>query len=215
MKVDALSVADLDPAVALHLEVLDMEFLSRFGPRFMRAYYRAWESSTGALALGAFEGDQLAGVLLGATDPAAHVRAMVRAHGARLALEMLGAALTHPALARDLVTTRAVRYARGLGRLVATRLRRATPTAPSKGGPRVGEITHVLVDSRYQGQGVGRALIDAAIDASRAANVDELVLVTPPDLAARHFYDALGWTAEGSMTSRSGEAFLRYRYRLR
>ena len=214
VNVDALEAADLERAVALHLEVLDMEFLSRFGPRFMRAYYDAWASSPGAIALAATDDDRVAGVLLGAIDPAAHVRAMVREHGVQLALRMLGAALTRPALARDLLVTRGLRYARGLGRLLLSRLRRADRATPEPGGPAIGEITHVLVDPSHQGRGVGRALIEGAIARARAAGLDELVLVTPPDLAARHFYDALGWVSEGSITSRSGERFLRYRYPL-
>jgi hypothetical protein len=42
-----------------------------------------------------------------------------------------------------------------------------------------------------------------------------MVLVTPPDLAARGFYEHLGWIADGEMTSKSGEPFVRYRFALR
>ena len=210
-----LAASDVDAAVTLHLVVLDMEFLSRFGPSFMRTYYRAWTTTPGSMSFVALDDTgAVIGVLLGATDPATHVRAMVREHGVALARAIVIAAATRPRLAKDLVVTRAGRYVRGVGRLLLARFR---PTAgePSADAPRIGEVTHVLVDPAAQGGGVGRTLIDAAIAFGREAGDDELVLVTPPDLAARHFYEALGWRSDGAMTSRSGEPFLRYRYSLR
>jgi hypothetical protein len=62
--------------------------------------------------------------------------------------------------------------------------------------------------------GIGRVLVEAAIETARAAGVDGLVLVTPPDFAARDFYEHLGWSADGEMCSRSGEIFIRYRLSL-
>ncbi len=207
--------ADLAEASALHREILDMEFLSRCGPGFMRAYYRAWAEAPGAISLVARDEEgALLGVVLGATDPATHVRAMVRNGGARLGAHLILHAVGHPSFARDLLVTRARRYARGLVRLVASRLSPSRTNAEVSEGPRVGEITHVLVRADRQGSGVGRALLDAAIAAGRAADLDELVLVTPPDLAAGGFSRPLGWRADGEMTSRSGEAFVRYRYLL-
>lgn len=76
------------------------------------------------------------------------------------------------------------------------------------------EVTHVLVSPDQQGRGIGRALIEAAEDAARLAGVDRLVLVTPPDQQARQFYERLGWTEDGTVTDRSGELFVRYRYSL-
>lgn len=190
-----------------------MEFLSRFGPAFMSTYYRAWHETPGAIALVAVnEDDALVGVLLGASAPATHVRAMVRTHGARLATRLALYAISHPRVARDLIVTRGRRYARGLLRLLAARFRHRAPLSSVEAEPVVGEITHVLVDPHVQGQGVGRALVTSAIDQARASGVDELVLVTPPDMTARHFYERLGWQLEGDLRSRSGEEFLQFRY---
>ncbi|MHB1251836.1 MAG: GNAT family N-acetyltransferase [Acidimicrobiales bacterium] len=212
MSVRALADGDLDAAVSLHLQVLHMEFLSRFGPRFMRAYYHAWIASPGSLGLAAVDEDgSLLGVLLGANDPALHVRAMVRAHGVGLGAALVGYSLTHPRLAKDLIVTRGWRYTRGIARLVVARLSKRPPANPVAQGPVVGEITHVLVDPASQGRGVGRALVEESVRQARDAGVQELQLVTPPDMAAQHFYERLGWHASGEMSSRSGERFLRYR----
>ncbi len=208
VSVRSMDDRDIDAVVALHLEVLDMEFLSRFGPRFLRAYYRAWITTPGAVALVALEDGVVVGGLLGASDPTRHVRAMVSDHGFTLALHQAGAALRDPRLARDLVVTRAARYARGLTRLITSRWRR--PASAVAGGPVIGEITHVLVARRAQGHGAGRALVEAALEEIRATGVRSVELVTPPDLAARHFYERLGWRLTGEMASRSGEPFLRF-----
>jgi len=213
VSVRALGDGDLDAAVALHLEVMHMEFLSRFGPGFMRAYYGAWINTSGSIGLAAID-DQgaLVGVLLGASDPAEHVRSMVRQYGPVLGVKLLAYSLTHPALAKDLVVTRGWRYTRGIARLVKSRVTKRSTSTPVASGPVVGEITHVLVNPATQGQGVGRALVEESVRVARAAGVQELELVTPPDMAAQHFYERLGWRASGAMQSRSGESFLRYRY---
>jgi len=217
VRVRPLADTDLGPAARLHLEVLNMEFLSRFGFAFLRAYYRAWLEAPGAIALAAVDDqEQVVGALLGAVDPAVHTREMVRRHGMRLAARLAVHALGHPMLAKDLVLTRGRRYARGLTRIAVARFRwTATTSFPEPERPAIGEITHLLVRHDRQGSGIGRALVDAAAAAGTHADLDELVLVTPPDLAARAFYERLGWQAAGEIVSRSGEYFLRYRFPLR
>lgn len=215
-EIRAMTERDVTSAVRLHLEVLDMEFLSRFGPTFMRSYYRAWIATAGGVSLVAVnESDEVVGLLLGATTPSAHARAMVREHGVKLASQMVAYALWHPTLAKDLIVTRGRRYLGGVLRILRSRFSPATPTATSAKGPVVAEITHVLVMPTLQGGGVGRALVERAVQISRESGADEIELVTPPDLSAQHFYEHLGWQCEGALRSRSGEEFLRYRLALR
>lgn len=213
VRVRPLGENDVIAAAALHRRELDMEFLSRYGPAFMRTYYRAWIDAPGSIALAAVdERGELLGALLGATDPATHIAAMVRRHGIQLGGCAAAYALVRPVLAKDVIATRGARYLRGMARLVVSSLRRPAPSATHRASdPEVGEITHVLVRSDHQGSGIGRALVAAAAEAATRAGDDELVLVTPPDLAARKFYEHLGWLADGEMTSRSGEHFLRFR----
>ena len=204
---------DVREAALLHRVVLDMEFLSRLGPAFMRAYYRAWIEAPGSISLAALDDDgHVLGVLLGASYPATHVRAMIRRRGFGLGLKLMAYASVRPRLAKDLFVTRSRRYARGVTRLVMARFASSSKPQIQRAESVVGEITHVLVRPEEQGKGVGRALLDAAVTAARFVGVQELVLVTPPDLGARHFYESLGWHAEGAMQSRSGENFLRFRF---
>ncbi|MHB1533807.1 MAG: GNAT family N-acetyltransferase [Acidimicrobiales bacterium] len=202
---------DQAPAsAALHRRVLDMEFLARCGQGFLTCYHQVWIASPAGLALGvADEEDRLVGVLLGSLDPGAHVRFMLRRGGWRLGLHLASYALIHPRLGRELLLTRARRYARGLARNL--RRRNGAPAAARNRSRSVGEVTHLMVAPEAQGGGVGRALLEEAQRRGRAQGLDELVLVTPPDLAARRFYEHLGWHADGEVESRSGEAFVRFR----
>jgi GNAT superfamily N-acetyltransferase len=226
VSVRPLAPSDVRASSRLHGEVLHMEFLARCGPAFLRSYHRAWLASPDGLALAAVDEEgAIVGVLLGALRPAGHFRFMVRRHGAVLAGRLVLAALVRPALAHELVTTRLLRYLRGLGRMALGALRRrprpadakaATPTPGAGPGvaessPKVGEVTHVMVSEAARGSGAGRALMEAAQRTAADREVEELVLVTPPDLAAGAFYEHLGWTRSGTLTSRSGESFVRYR----
>jgi GNAT superfamily N-acetyltransferase len=129
-----------------------------------------------------------------------------------MAARLAAYAVGHRALARELVVTRGHRYARGITRIALTRLRRPSPSSSgSAASHKVGEITHLFVQPDRQGSGIGRALVNAAVETARAAGVEELVLMTPPDFATRSFYERTGWWADGEMSSRSRESFIRYR----
>jgi GNAT superfamily N-acetyltransferase len=142
---------------------------------------------------------------------------------------LLAAAATRPRLARELAVTRVARYAHGLWRVVGRpawrslvhRLGGARRPAPplraqrAANEARTGEVSHLLVAPSQQNRGTGRALLEDALDRARLAGLDEVVLVTLPDDSARRFYERLGWWADGAVSSRSGEAFVRDRYPLR
>lgn len=220
-----LRLGDAGRSARIHRDELGMEFLARFGTRFLVAYHRAWIRSPAGLALAATDGDRLVGVMLATLDPAAHYRWMLRRAGPGLALRMVAASLVRPALGRELVVTRAGRYAgairrhllaaRTAGRGSATSSVRVdpAPAGPGRGGagPVVGEVTHLMVTAGSRGTGAGRALLETTEAQAALAGLDELVLVTPPDLEARGFYGHLGWVEDGEMSSRSGEAFIRFR----
>jgi GNAT superfamily N-acetyltransferase len=229
VSVDALLASDVEASSRLHAEVLHMEFLARCGERFLRTYHRAWIASDEGVALAAHDDSgELVGVLLGALRPELHFRAMVRRSGLALGFWLLVRAASHPTFARELVATRGARYVRGLTRIGLAALRRSVRGIGSlfgkSSGARVtergsrgavGEVTHVMVHPASQGKGVGRALLDQVASLGRAADLAELVLVTPPDLDAAGFYDRLGWKRAGSIASRSGESFVRFRLPLK
>lgn len=111
-----------------------------------------------------------------------------------------------------------MRYCRLLGQTMGFLRRpvgaRMVPAVAAPEPGRAGQVTHLLVAPWQQGRGVGRALLATIEELGRQSGLDDLVLVTLPGLAAGGFYERLGWSADGAVTSRSGEQFVRYRYRL-
>jgi ribosomal protein S18 acetylase RimI-like enzyme len=62
-----------------------------------------------------------------------------------------------------------------------------------------GEITRLYTHPRGQGRGAGRALLERALDALRAAGRTQAWLNTEErNSGARRFYERLGWREEGS-----------------
>ena len=61
-----------------------------------------------------------------------------------------------------------------------------------------GEITRLYTHPRGQGRGAGARLLEAAVDALRAAGRAEAWLNTEErNVAARHFYEHQGWIEDG------------------
>lgn len=202
-----------------------MEFIVGFGSSFLRHYHRAWSESQSSVSLVVEDGaGRIVGVLLGSLDPAAHIAGMVRRRGFGLAARMALGAVLRPRLAGQLVRSRLGRYVRGVWRVAGPRAvapdpvesrssdtaRRGAADSGQVGSVSTGEITHLFVDPSHSGRGVGRALVEEAVARGRKAGLGEMVLVTPPDMPARQFYERLGWKESGEVTSRSGEHFIRY-----
>ena len=249
-----MELTDVAGAVALHQRGLGNELVARLGSRTLGHYHRAYLSSPSGLALVArseVPGEVL-GFLLGAIDPPAHYRYVVSSAGSRLALSTAVHAAGHPALAWELVRTRALRWARGVLRIVGSRATGAAgkageaptdtgtmgtgptdagttgggttgagttgagPTPPggaagTPGPALTAEVTHVVVDERQRGRGVGRALLQAALRQAAAGGATRAELVTPVDDAgAAAFYQACGWQRDATVSSRSGERFVRF-----
>lgn len=238
VKVRDLYASDLALTAQLHHEVLNMEFLSRCGLAFLKRYQRAWMESPAGISIVAVNDDnEPLGILLGSIDPALHVKNMFTSSGVALLLLLIAHAALHPSFAYELIKTRTVRYIRGALRISAKGLAsRIRPQTLQQGDvvtletqtenlgdletpeisqiPRIGEVTHLLVDPRAQGQGIGRLLTDEAVKRGELAGLNKFVLVTPPDLKARQFYEHLGWIEGEPLTSKSGEPFVQYYFPL-
>ncbi len=202
-------------AAGLHERELPHEFLTRFGTKFLARYYRAFVESPDAVALAAVDArsGELEGVLISTLDTRAHYSNLVRLYGPALARAVGLQALRHPSLARDLLKTRLLRYARGIVRSLA-KSPKSTQTddeSPESPAERVGFLTYVAVSGESRGRGIGGALLAAYERMAREANLDRLELVTMTDeRGAGPFYIRAGWTYAGERVSRSGERYALY-----
>lgn len=218
-----LTYEELREAAWLHTRELPHEFLTRFGPGFLARYYRAFVESPHATALAVSGGpgeatNRLDGVLLATFDTPAHYALLVRRHGLALAGHAALRALRSPAFALDLLRTRLLRYAHGIGR----GLRRSStrPDGPEDtrdvSPERVGFMTYVAVAADRRGRGIGGSLLAAYEERAREAGLERLDLVTFPDeRGAGPFYSRMGWTYAEEIVSRSGERYALYTRPLR
>jgi ribosomal protein S18 acetylase RimI-like enzyme len=75
------------------------------------------------------------------------------------------------------------------------------PSRDGDAGPEVGEIPAIYVDPSAVGAGVGRALLDAAIEALREAGYRRATLwVLEANAHARRFYERAGWRCDGTVS---------------
>jgi len=228
---------DLRATARLHRELLPDGFFARLGAGFLRSYHRTFVRSPHGVAFVAGDQGDPEGFLVGTVRNRLHYRFVVRCCGARLALRGAFALLVRPRLAWLFLRTRAARYVRWALRYPlrrtgaaapagdapageasppadrtsdrtprADRLPRPDPSAPPTGP--VAVLTHVAVDERAQGNGSGRALVDAFLVAAREAGVAEARLVTDAGGSAEQFYERLGWSG-GQARPGSGNSLVR------
>jgi ribosomal protein S18 acetylase RimI-like enzyme len=86
------------------------------------------------------------------------------------------------------------------------------PTGDGDDDPRlVGHIDRLYVDPLFQRAGFGRALLTGATKRMRQAGMSSVTLwVLEKDVAAREFYERLGWAPDGGRRF-DGAADVRYR----
>ncbi len=93
-----------------------------------------------------------------------------------------------------------------------------TGAARHAGEAGLGEVWAIYVDPDAQGQGVGRALMDAAIRDLKTRGFGEVVLwVFEANAPARAFYERIGWAPDGAVQpfAIGGAAPIEVRYRRR
>ena len=192
--VRALGSSDLEFAAALHLDALPHGFSSRFGPAFLRVYYRSFIDSPHAIAIAAVVDGRPVGVLVGTHHDRAHYAWVARRFEARRVLRGALAVLARPRVVGSLVRRRTARALRLLRRL---RDRRQTAAPGAAREPDAAVLTQVSVSRDARRRGVGRALVGAFLEQARSAGAVEARLITLADGGAAGFYRALGWTYAG------------------
>lgn len=205
-----LAPPDAPVTAAVHARGLPHDFVTRFGERFLASYHLAFAGSPHGAAIVADDREtgRAVGVLLGTLDTPAHYGFLVRQHGIILAARATAQAVRDPQLGKELAKSRAGRYARGIVRSVF-RGRRENPKKEAL--EEIGFLTHLAVAEEYRGRGVGSLLVSAYETRARAAGLSRLELATLPDnRGAGPFYEKLGWSREGELTSKSGERFALY-----
>lgn len=183
MIIREMKPSDLGAVVAVHKKAFDGFFLTRMGPRFLRAYYQAVLDFETSIALVAHEIDSncVLGFAVGFSDP----QGFYTLFGQRRK-RMLPAILL--AVVRDL----------GLVPQILRNMRRVEAQAEQ---PLVAvELSSIAVG--VPGSGVGGALLEAFMDKARSKGSDRVILTTDANGndSVRGFYEACGFRLEGTET---------------
>jgi GNAT superfamily N-acetyltransferase len=91
------------------------------------------------------------------------------------------------------------------------------PSGDADADPATGELDAFFVDPRSWGRGAGRALLDAAVAAVRAAKFRDATLWTAAENhRPRRIYETAGWHTDGTERRRAfgGVEFVEVRYRI-
>jgi ribosomal protein S18 acetylase RimI-like enzyme len=183
-------------AAEMHLLAFRGFFLASLGRGFLRELYRqaaAQEQTVGYVVLD--DKDDVVGALFGLTEQSGFYRAMFRRRWWAFAFHSAGALLRRPWI---------------LPRLVRARSRSSNPP-PFDLRP-LGSIESVAVDPRYQGKGLGAALLRAASEEFVRRGVHAIYLTTDADRndKVRAFYKSQGWRFQGYFTTPEGRRMCWY-----
>jgi GNAT superfamily N-acetyltransferase len=130
-------------------------------------------------------------------------RLLLDAHEANMALGLAGPLTAEHA--REVWTETAAKLDPGQRVLLVARERGAVVgtvqivRAEAENGGHRAEIQRLAVRADRRGSGLGRALLEAAVERSRGLGLRLLWLTTHEDTGSDRFYEAVGWTRLGAM----------------
>lgn len=184
--------SDLGSVVAIHKEAFEGFFLTRMGPRFLRAYYQAALDFEASISLVAYdtESDCALGFAVGFRDPQGFY-ALFRQRRKRMLPAILLAVVHDPGLVPQIL--------RNMRRVEAQAEQPVDAV----------ELSSIAVGA--PGRGVGGALLEAFADKARSEGAHRLILITDAEGndPVRGFYEARGFSLEGFET-RAARQLCRY-----
>ncbi|MFD8472318.1 GNAT family N-acetyltransferase [Streptomyces globisporus] len=196
---------DLSFVVAEHLSHFPDSFFARLGPKFLTAYNGTYLNGPDARAYIAEMGGRPAGFLIGATDPEAHRRHVLRHYGRGLLFRALGSLLLRPRLALYFLRTRLLRYGR---KLIRNRVARQAPAIGHSGV--IAVLDYIVVAEHARRRGIGAWLIAQFAEDATDAGRTRVTLVTAVEGGAGPYYDRLGWGCQGEIRTHEGRHLLAY-----
>lgn len=214
LRIEKARQDDLSSTAALHRRHLELGLFPQLGERFMRSYHSTFAASPYAIALVArSERGQVVGALFGTTANSQHYRWVVEEHGMKLAMQGVRSLLLQPALAWNFLSSRAGRYAKGLGRHLGIFGRNDAARANSDGSPAC-VLSHIVTSQAVRQQGIGRRLVEEFRRQAQASGAAQSRLVTRESGPGAPFFERLGCACVDLRPSQDGEALCEYSLQL-
>jgi ribosomal protein S18 acetylase RimI-like enzyme len=181
LQIKPLEENDLERVVQIHQNVLGYTFNSRLGPDHLSFLYRAMAQDDGSYVGVALMDNQPVGVVSGTLDMDQIKSSMLSSFRFRQWANLLLHVIGQPSLIHE--------WWKGnvIGRSVFFEGETIQPT-----------LTAIAVDSRYQGKGVGKCLVQDLECFFRRKNIKYYRLDTlTENTSARKFYESLGFQQVG------------------
>lgn len=188
-------LADIDRVVLIHRDAFPGFFLTRMGPRFLRAYYTAVLEFPDRIALIAEEAGAAVGFAVGFANAPRFYADFARRRR-RLLPMMVLAVLRRPALAIEILRN--------------SKRVEAEATGGGDSEPQAVELSSIATLGR--GGGIGGRLLAGFVDAAIRTGGRSIVLTTDAagNDAVRQFYERRGFELEAQET-RGARVLCRYR----
>lgn len=193
--VRGMTPADLRPVLRIYRDSLEGGFFADLGDAFLESYLGTYLSSPYGVAVVAESQGEIVGFLFGAVDMGKHRDHIMTQERRRLLVRGVRSLAVRPLVALRFLRTRLVRYTRAVA---------SGGASPSSHG--VAVLSHIAVEQRARGIGLGSALERRFVEGARTAGASSLRLVTATgDRQAQEFYLANGWEEAGEHTDRDGK----------
>jgi GNAT superfamily N-acetyltransferase len=205
---------DLRITSRTHVNLLPTGLFPSLGARFVRRWQRTFLDSPYGVGYVVIDStaprDGIVGFLLGTTDQAGHMAALLTNRRTMASLAMAGvwALVRRPQAAIRLMRSRVWPWAR---RLFLGRPAGPVPTG-SASSPQVAVVAALAVHPEWRGSGIGARLVTRFVQHARLAGATVAELVTPTgSTGATGFYERLGWEAGPHHRTRDGDDLRTYR----
>ncbi len=185
---------------ALHEVCFEGYYLTRLGPRFLRAMYSWYVENPDAIAQVALDGSgRVAGFMAGTTRAETYHGSLFRERGGALL-----AALGWRAVSSPVETLRLVWQRKDLARQAVSSVTRGgsqtstPPTGAADDGPETASLVSIAVEPSLRRSGIGRRLSELFLQKAKQRGCELVALsVREDNLAARRFYESLDWKGAG------------------
>jgi ribosomal protein S18 acetylase RimI-like enzyme len=191
---------------ALHEVCFEGYYLTRLGPRFLRAMYGWYVESPQAIAQVALDAtDRVAGFVAGTTRAETYHSSLFRERGGSLLAALAWRAASSPLETAQLVWERKDLASGALSSLIRGGSQTtAPPTGATDDGAETASLVSIGVEPAQRRSGIGRHLSKLFLQEADRESCELVTLsVREDNVAARRFYESLDWKE----TSRSSFAY--------
>jgi len=191
-----LNHGDLNQVATLHEICFAGYYLTRLGPRFLRAMYGWYVESPEAIAHVAVDDrGRVLGFVAGTTEESSYHSSLFRHRAGAMLSALLGQLIRHPFQTLGLVWERKDMVLRALAAVTSRGPQPSNAASATAGDePSPASLVSIGVEPSARRLGIARRLTELfLVDAWGRGSTTATLSVREDNLGARRFYESLGW----------------------